>query len=230
MWIAPELESGANVLYLQGRWRLAHVPAIASEVESLRLAGDHCVLDGSRLEELDTAAGFVLLHRLAELGCIAGTVEVRHMAEAHARLLQLVRERMAAPSVAAPSRHFGALERIGRATVLLGKILRAQVRFVGLVVLELAALVRRPRLFRIKETVSQFETVTLDAIGIVALVTFLIGVVFAYLLGVQAQRFGATIFVVDGVGLAICRELSPILVAVIVAGRSGAAFTARSAR
>ena len=74
---------------------------------------------------------------------------------------------------------------------------------------------------------SQFETVTLDAIGIVALVTFLIGIVFAYLLGVQAQRFGATIFVVDGVGLAICRELSPILVAVIVAGRSGAAFTAQ---
>ena len=102
MWIAPELESGANVLYLQGRWRLAHVPGIAAEVEALRLAGDHCVLDGSRLEELDTAAGFVLLHRLAELGCIARTVEVRHMAEAHARLLTLVRERMAAPSVAAP--------------------------------------------------------------------------------------------------------------------------------
>ena len=69
-WIAPDLESGANVLYLQGRWRLAHVPGIANEVAALRLAGDHCVLDGSRLEELDTAAGFILLRRLAELGCI----------------------------------------------------------------------------------------------------------------------------------------------------------------
>lgn len=56
---------------------------------------------------------------------------------------------------------------------------------------------------------SQFEVVALDAIPIVALVTFLIGVVFAYLLGVQAQRYGATIFVVNGVGIAICRELSP---------------------
>ena len=86
---------------------------------------------------------------------------------------------------------------------------------------------RRPRLFRFRETVSQFECATLDAIPIVVLVTFLIGVVFAYLLGVQAQRYGATIFVVDGVGLAICRELAPILVAIIVAGRSGAAFTAQ---
>jgi phospholipid/cholesterol/gamma-HCH transport system permease protein len=227
MWIAPELESGANVLYLQGRWRLAHVPGIAAEVAALRLAGDHCVLDGSRLEELDTAAGFVLLRRLAELGCIARTVEVRQMAEAHARLLTLVRERMAAPSVASPTRHRGAIERVGHAAVLVGRILRAQVAFLGRVGLELAALLRRPGLFRLKETVSQFETVTLDAIGIAALVTFLIGIVFAYLLGVQAQRFGAAIFVVDGVGLAICRELSPILVAVIVAGRSGAAFTAQ---
>jgi phospholipid/cholesterol/gamma-HCH transport system permease protein len=57
--------------------------------------------------------------------------------------------------------------------------------------------------------------------------TCLVGVVFAYLLGAQARRYGATIFVVDGVGLAICRELGPLLVAVIVAGRSGAAFTAQ---
>jgi len=226
-WIAPELESGANILYLQGRWRLAHVPGIAAEVAALRLAGDHCVLDGSRLEEIDTAAGFVLLHRLAELGCIARTVEVRQMAEAHARLLTLVRERMAAPSVASPTRHRGAIERVGHAAVLVGRILRAQVAFLGRVGVELTEMLRRPGLFRLKETVSQFETVTLDAIGIAALVTFLIGIVFAYLLGVQAQRFGAAIFVVDGVGLAICRELSPILVAVIVAGRSGAAFTAQ---
>jgi phospholipid/cholesterol/gamma-HCH transport system permease protein len=75
--------------------------------------------------------------------------------------------------------------------------------------------------------VAQFEVVTLDAIPIAALVSFLIGVVFAYLLGVQAQTYGATIFVVDGVGIAICRELAPLLVAVIVAGRSGAAFTAQ---
>src|SRR5690606_4573921 len=66
-----------------------------------------------------------------------------------------------------------------------------------------------------------------DAIPIVALVTFLIGVVLAYLTGVQTEKYGANIFVVDGIGLATCRELSPILVAIIVAGRSGSAFTAQ---
>jgi phospholipid/cholesterol/gamma-HCH transport system permease protein len=115
----------------------------------------------------------------------------------------------------------------GPAPIVVRHILQAHNAFVGVVALELLRLIRRPKLFRFKETVSQFETVCLDAIPIVALVTFLIGVVFAYLLGLQAQRYGANIFVVDGVGLAICRELSPLLVAVIVAGRSGAAFTAQ---
>jgi phospholipid/cholesterol/gamma-HCH transport system permease protein len=69
--------------------------------------------------------------------------------------------------------------------------------------------------------------VCIDAIPIVALVNFLIGVVIAYVLGVQALRYGANVFVADGIALAMCRELSPILASVLVAGRSGAAFTAQ---
>jgi len=149
------------------------------------------------------------------------------MREGHERLLALVRERMAAPSVAAPTVRHPLVQHVGAATVLLWRTLETHTGFIGEVALEVFALLRRPRLFRFKETISQFEVVALNAIPIVALVTLLIGVVFAYLLGVQAQRYGATIFVVDGVGIAICRELSPILVAVIVAGRSGAAFTAQ---
>ncbi|MEO8525190.1 MAG: ABC transporter permease [Caldimonas sp.] len=227
-WLAQATEDGGSVLYLQGRWRLANVAGIEAEIEALTLAGEkHCVIDGSRLEDLDTAAGFLLLRHLAGLGCSVKTVDVRNMHEGHARLLDLVRERMAAPSVAASTRRYPALQRIGHATLKTLQTIGTHTAFIGSVAVEVFALLRRPRLFRFKETVSQFEVVALDAIPIVALVTLLIGVVFAYLLGVQAQRYGATIFVVDGVGIAICRELSPILVAVIVAGRSGAAFTAQ---
>ena len=227
-WLAHATEDGVSVLYLQGHWRLSHVTEIQTEIDGLTLAGEkHCVIDGSRLKDLDTAAGFLLLRHLAGLGCGVATVDVRNMHEGHERLLDLVRERMAAPSVAAPTRRYPMLQRIGHTTLKVMQTLGTHTAFIGSVAVEVFALLRRPRLFRFKETVSQFEVVALDAIPIVALVTLLIGVVFAYLLGVQAQRYGATIFVVDGVGIAICRELSPILVAVIVAGRSGAAFTAQ---
>ncbi|HEX6018899.1 MAG TPA: ABC transporter permease [Burkholderiaceae bacterium] len=221
-------EADADVLYLQGSWRLDRAAAIAAAVAALPLRpGRACVLDGSRLRELDTAAGFVLFHHLDELGFAAATIGTRGMAESHARLLRLVHERMRCAPVAAPLASPNAVQRVGKATLRMLRDLAAHTGFVGQTSLELLALLRRPRLFRLRETVSQFESATIDAIPIVVLVTFLIGVVLAYLLGVQAQRYGATIFVVDGVGLAICRELSPILVAVIIAGRSGAAFTAQ---
>jgi phospholipid/cholesterol/gamma-HCH transport system permease protein len=227
-WIHHEIEEGTDILYLSGVWRLSNLVAISDALRALGLAArKQFVLDGSRLEALDTAAGFILYHHLAAIGCTEATVSARGFEPKYERLLALVRERMACPPATARSKHLGLVQRIGAAAVVMWRFLQAHNAFVGAVALELVRLARRPKLFRLKETVSQFETVCLDAIPIVALVTFLIGVVFAYLLGLQAQRYGANIFVVDGVGLAICRELSPLLVAVIVAGRSGAAFTAQ---
>jgi phospholipid/cholesterol/gamma-HCH transport system permease protein len=227
-WVADVREDGVTVLYLQGAWRLPNLPAVAAEIRALRFAPDRpCVLDGSRLETLDTATIFLLLSRLGAAGHTRSTVSVRRMAERHARLLALVHERMSAPAAAAPSRHLDVLQRIGAATLCAWHDLTAHTRFLGVLATECLVLVRRPRAFRLRATVAQFEIVALDAIPIIAMMTFLVGVVFAYLFGTQARRYGAAVFVVDGVGLAMCRELAPMLVAVIVAGRSGAAFTAQ---
>jgi phospholipid/cholesterol/gamma-HCH transport system permease protein len=226
--IQHAVEDGVDVVYLQGIWRLSNLPAIVAALETLRLdLRCVCVLDGRHLTELDTSAGFMLFSHLRARGFVESGVSTRRMDERHIRLLTLVHERMRVRPVAAASVHRKLVQHVGVAALEVWRVLLSHSAFLGHVALELLALVRRPRLFRFKESVSQFESAVLDAVPIVALVTFLIGVVFAYLLGVQAQRYGATIFVVDGVGLAICRELSPILVAVIVAGRSGAAFTAQ---
>jgi phospholipid/cholesterol/gamma-HCH transport system permease protein len=227
-WIQLESENGTGILRLSGVWRLSNLAAIFAALQSSGLgACEHFVLEGSGLQELDTAAGFILYQHLAGVGCTESMVTLRGFAPHHERLLDLIRERMTCPPAATKTRHRGPLSRIGVATLRLWQLLKVHVAFVGTVASELLALLRRPKLFRFKETVSQFEVICLDAIPIAALVAFLIGVVFTYLLGLQAQRYGANIFVIDGVGLAVCRELSPLLVAVIVAGRSGAAFTAQ---
>jgi phospholipid/cholesterol/gamma-HCH transport system permease protein len=227
-WIEHRIEDGASVLYLKGAWRLVQLRSIAEALRALKLRlEERFVLDGSGLAELDTAAGFTLFRYLSSLGCTETMVSTRGFDPRHRRLLGLVHERMKSPPARGRSEHLGFVPRVGAAVLRLGRLLQTHNAFLGAVALEASALARRPGRFRLRETVSQFEAVGLDAIPIVALVTFLIGVVFAYLLGVQAQRYGANIFVVDGVGLAICRELSPLLAAVIVAGRSGAAFTAQ---
>ena len=92
---------------------------------------------------------------------------------------------------------------------------------------QLAAVLVRPTRLRPRELSAQIERAGLAAIPVVALVTSLIGVVLAYLLALQAAKYGASIFVVDGVAIGATREFAPVIVAVIVAGRSGAAFTAQ---
>ena len=116
---------------------------------------------------------------------------------------------------------------IGRRGIEVGHDLVGDVNFLGATVAGVAHSVLHPRSLRVRELAVQFEQVCLNAIPVVALVTLLIGIVFTYLLGLQAEQFGANIFVVDGVGIGMTREFAPIIVAVIVAGRSGAAFTAQ---
>ena len=221
-----QLEDATTVVRLAGTWRLRNLPEVIAALRGLTLprAGE-VVLDGGGLESIDTAAAFVLLDRLAKLGCAPGAPEKRRFSDKHARLVDLVRQRMCTPT-ALGSLHRGVLYRIGAASVALLGELRRAVSFMGLVSIELLRLLRRPALFRARETAAQLETVCIDAIPIVILVNFLIGIVVAYVLGMEAQRYGASLFVADGIALAMCRELSPILCSVLVAGRSGAAFTA----
>ena len=101
------------------------------------------------------------------------------------------------------------------------------VNFIGQLAIELALLMGKPGNWRWRELGAQVSAVFAGAIPIVIGMMFLLGVVFAYLLGDQAQQYGASIFVVDGLLLAILREISPVIVAVLMAGRTGAAITAQ---
>jgi len=217
------VEEGRSVYYPQGAWRLDHLGELGRALDSAPSTASS-VVDGSRLRSIDTAAAFLLLRRFA---AGAGSMPTRAMSEPHRRVLALVAERLQRTGPARAPERLSVAANVGLASLHLARQLQAHGAFVGRVGIELASLLLRPRQFRIREAVSQFESAILDALPIAALISGLIGVVFAYLLGTQARRYGATIFVVDGVGLAVCRELAPILVAIIVAGRSGAAFTAQ---
>lgn len=229
---APSIESsregGVDVLWLIGAWLLPNVDVIAERLGRLRLqVARRFIVDGSRLAALDTSAGFILVRHLADLGCTPAMVTPRGFDPRHLRLLVLVHEHMGTPPVQARSTRLGLVQNTGAATLRLASLLKLHVGFLGALTLEALAAARRPRLLRWRETVSQFAAAGVEAIPIVVLVNFLIGMVVAYVLGDQAQRYGASVYVADGTALAMCRELSPLLASIMVAGRSGAAFTAQ---
>jgi phospholipid/cholesterol/gamma-HCH transport system permease protein len=145
----------------------------------------------------------------------------------HLSILQLLTRHYDATAALPDTPRPGLRASTGRGALAVWGHVAGLVDFLGRLTLALAALAGRPGSWRWREFGAQLSVIFVGAVPLVIAMLFLLGVVFAYLLGDQAQRYGASIFVVDGLLMAILREISPVIVAVLVAGRSGAAITAQ---
>jgi phospholipid/cholesterol/gamma-HCH transport system permease protein len=229
-WFAVETDNGRASVRLAGAWRLEHLVEIEAEVEAA-LAGTALppaiAIDGSALAEIDSAAALVLLRALQAGRPGLGGLSWVGFSQPNQRIVEQVRAHFEATAPIPPPTRPRPLALLGRQAIALADLLAGHVNFLGATVVAFGEAVRQPRRLRLRELTVQLEQTGLMAIPVVALVTLLIGVVITYLLGLQAEKYGANIFVVDGVGIGATREFAPIIVAVIVAGRSGAAFTAQ---
>ncbi len=220
--LSPEA-AGVATLRLTGAWRLSFVERITTQLSALSLPSK-IVVDGGKVGEIDSAGALALLNYLESAG--QSGAQLTGFADNELRIVEQVRKRLESARAAVEHKRERVVQMIGRRGIEVGHGILGDVNFLGATVVALGRILLHPRAVRLRELTVQFEQVCLNAIPVVALVTLLIGVVFTYLLGLQAEQFGANIFVVDGVGIGMTREFAPIIVAVIVAGRSGAAFTA----
>ena len=220
---ALELVAGeAGVTQARGDWVVTN-PNLATPPAST--ATSVTIIDGSGLTALDTAGAWTLLN-LAQPD--SDTLpELRNFNPRHLSIMQLVSAHFAATRGAARAPEPTFRAHLGRGTLIFLGHISGLMNFVGHLAHEVASLARRPNQFRWRELAAQTQAIFVNAIPITMALIFLLGVVFAYLMGVQAQKYGANIFVVDGVAAAICRELSPVIVAILIAGRTGAAITAQ---
>jgi phospholipid/cholesterol/gamma-HCH transport system permease protein len=222
------LETAAEgaVLHLTGAWVLDRLPEIDAALGRLPIDPLRPLrVDGSALERLDSAGANRLIAHLDRLGLPFPMLHLSGFSPQADTLIHLVAGRRSY-SAAPPLQRRGMHRAMGWHVFKLGRSTLSALAFLGQTAHAVGRLMARPASLRTRELVVQLEMVGLRALPIVALMSYLIGVVFAYLLGIQVQKFGANVFVVDGVGLAITRELAPLITAVLVAGRSGAAFTA----
>ena len=216
--------AGVATLRLTGAWRLASIERIVAQLEALQWPEKFAV-DGSELTEIDSAGALALLNYVDAHS--RSQPQLTGFEPNELRIVEQVRARLDAARTPTEHHRERMLEGIGRRTIEVGQSVLGHINLLGAAVIGIGFSILHPHTVRMRELTAQFEQVCLNAIPVVALVTLLIGVVIAYLLGLQAEQFGANIFVVDGVGIGATREFAPIIVAVIVAGRSGAAFTAQ---
>lgn len=222
---------GTLRLLVKGDWRARHLGAIDTHLRHFEddSVGRDLIIDVSGLEKLDTA-GAMVLQRVMRACTMRGEHSVFAGAnDAHAALLAQVRPHLA-PCPVEPM-HTSAvlriLERLGRGTID-GYFASLHVlSFIGLTLSTAARVIISPRRFRLTSTVHHMEEAGLNAVPIVGLMSFLIGAVVAFMGAKILGQFNAEVFTVELVGIAVMREFGVLLAAILLAGRSGSAYTAQ---
>lgn len=222
----PQLEQDAHdpgLIHLSGTWTLKTALAAAEVLHGVpdKLTG----IDATGIEQLDSAG-------------VLQVLRVAHRADLHEDALQFRADHQAlvctieevADDRPKPKRDFGvlaALERLGVSVHATGHNIKALCSFLGENLVKAARLVKEPRRFRLTATVHQMEQVGLDAVPLVALLSYLVGAVIAFLGSTILRDFGAEIYVVELVNIAFLREFAVLLTAIVLAGRTASAFTAQ---
>jgi phospholipid/cholesterol/gamma-HCH transport system permease protein len=224
----PRTGSSATVeVRCAGAWTVHGIAELDRHLDTLSWPeGGEAVVDGSALSALDTSGAWMLhrtLRALEEHGC---TVRLQGLRSEFGSLLALIASREIATELPLAKRP-GWLERLGGHAWTGLRGTASYFAFVGESFIALLHSVAHPRRFRWRVILHNMQSAGIDALPITGFLSFLMGLVIAYQGADQLQRFGANIFVVDLVALAMLRELSPLLTAIIVAGRSGSAYTAQ---
>mgnify|MGYP002780166543 FL=1 len=208
---------------LQGDWVLDHALDLAAALREV--PADATELDARGIGRIDSLGVLQLLRHCTR--CRLGESALRFREE-HQALVQAIEDvHDDRPRLKREYGFAAAMGRLGYAMHDNGKEIVALVAFLGEVLVKTARLIREPRRFRPIATVHHMEQVGLDAVPLVALLSFMIGAVVAFLGSNILADFGASIYVVELVSISFLREFGVLLTAIILAGRTASAFTAQ---
>ncbi len=228
MKTALTLTTGARpCVCLQGPWTLAHYAQLARTVAPP--AEPVICLDGAGLTELDTAGAALLVKLLGAASLCRMLPDATGLSAERRALLLAVANAMASREAPppAPSRWTDGLARLGEFMLNGWRQWVLLLGFMGLTLSTLAVTLLKPRRWRLTALVAQMHQCGLNAVPIVALLTFLVGAVVAFLGATVLANFGATIYTVDLVAYSFLREFGVLLTAILLAGRTASAFTAQ---
>ncbi len=226
--IAVEQEGGTARVIVSGEMLTQSLSAVEDAFRATRPDAAHVTVDMSEIDALDTGGAWLIADLKNRCAAMGATVAFDGLKPAHSALLETVSENIPKdiPAEAPPKGFMPWLESLGQSTVGAGRDTMSILGFLGLTLHRLGRTMIMPWRLRRAAVVSQMEETGFKALPIVALMGFLIGVVLAFQGATQLKQFGAEIFVVELISISVLRELGILLTAIIVAGRSGSAFTA----
>src|SRR3954451_10477446 len=223
-------QGGGLALCAAGSWTARYasdLESLVGEAEKLRGSRPNIFIDVSQVSKLDTFGAWLIERLRRNLTDGGVEAKIAGLSANYSSLVDEVRRVKAEPVVETRSVTItGMLDQIGRAVAGVGGTLVGLIEMLGAVLAAAGRVFIRPRGFRLTSTIHHLEQVCWRAVPIVVLITFLIGCIISQQGIFHFRKFGADIFVVDMLGVLVLREIGVLLVAIMVAGRSGSAYTA----
>ena len=224
------VQGNGLALCAAGPWIARFAPLleqIVADAEKLTGSRPNIFIDVSQVSKLDTFGAWLIerLRRSLTQGGIEA--KIAGLSANYSSLVDEVRRVKAAPASDTQSVTItGMLDQVGRSMVGISATIVGLIDMLGAVLAASGRVMIHPRGFRLTSTVHHLEQVCWRAVPIVVLITFLIGCIISQQGIFHFRKFGADIFVVDMLGVLVLREIGVLLVAIMVAGRSGSAYTA----
>lgn len=219
-------------MWIAGDWTLAHYHDLKRQTDALSAGFSPATqVDMSELGALDTAGASLLVELLGTQRLRLLAVQAPNLPESSRALMQTIQSALCdyCQPLKDPEVPVGTqlLARIGSAVEVVWNDTLQLLGFIGLILQSFVATMLRPRRWRSTSVIAHIEQIGLDAAPIVALLTFMVGAVVAFLGATVLKAFGATIFTVDLIGFSFLREFAVLLTAILLAGRTASAFTAQ---
>ncbi|HEV7414342.1 MAG TPA: MlaE family lipid ABC transporter permease subunit [Casimicrobiaceae bacterium] len=226
--MVSDAAAGSRELRLAGRLDAYSIAGVWHDaLAALAAAPERAiVIDASGVEYCDGAGIAMLIDLLRQPRAANALVSLSGLRPEFKALLDQFDPAAMQVPVESHVARINVIAEIGRAAAIIGRDIREQVAFVGETVTALWYAAKNPARVRWKDVWYTCEQVGVNALPIVALISFLLGIILAFQAAVPMRQFGAELFVADLVGLSILRELGPLMTAILLAGRSGAAFAA----
>jgi phospholipid/cholesterol/gamma-HCH transport system permease protein len=223
-------------LALSGVWTVRNLDSIKSQLAQLQTLvvpdQSEIALDGAKLEKIDGAGFWILQNELDKIRQQGKTIQFLNWPVQYQKMVDVVAvvdtEKVSALSTSIVEEVKPTmLTRLGKISCHAAHSVLVLLSFIGEVAQSLAQVMLIPRRWRPRMILRQIQIAGLNALPIIGVTSFLLGIVIAYQGADQLKHYGANIFVVDLLGYSMFREFSPLITAIIVAGRSGSAYAAQ---
>lgn len=218
-----------NCFQCKGAWIVLNIDSLSRELDLSTFTEDKNIkISGKQLTAFDSAGALVLRHIIKQINEQDKKIELVDFTEQQLGLVKMLEDKDEFIQYQPlPPKKQGILAQIGKETINKLKQTDGFIILIGDLCTKLFEAFGNWRRFQLPSIISNIFSAGVQALPIIALLSFLIGVVLAYQMGLQLQTYGANIFIAYLSGMAIFREFAPLITAIIVAGRTSSAFTAQ---